>query len=326
MESYEASFKTGADPYDVLEAHDQRLYELLSNSVNSSDTVSIRDTLQDSLEDLLNPQSGLKTGLDIDKLTNGFQPLNYILAARPGMGKTALALTIAKRLMDKQPVGFISLEMSRMSLTQRLISTEAAVPMHLAKSGFLKEQDEKALVDASKRLFDNSNNLVINDTPALTVSQMRTIGRKMVKQHGVGMLIMDYLQLGASDNERDDPRVRVSKISQGLVAMRKELGIPILSLAQLSRAVENRGGDKKPQLADLKESGDIEQDADMVTFLYRPEYYGITEDTMGESTENTAQFIVAKHRDGPTGTKTLYYEPSTMKFDNLRKTEEPTPF
>jgi len=324
-ETIEEAFKPGADPYKVLEKQDQRLYKLLEDSGNNSDTVSIKDTLHEAVEDLLNPQTGLKTGLDIDKLTNGFQALNYILAARPGMGKTALALSIAKAVMPEVPVGFVSLEMSRLSLTQRLISTEAGISLHWAKSGKISENEKNELVRASERLFDTGR-IIINDTPALTTSQIRTVCRKMKKKYGVGLIIMDYLQLGNSDNDKDDPRVRVSKISQGLVATRKELNIPIIALAQLSRAVENRGGNKRPQLADLKESGDIEQDADMVTFLYRPEYYGIMDDDTG-STKNVAEFIVGKHRDGPTGTKRLYYEPETMKFANLTKQEnENTPF
>ena len=306
-----------ADPYNLMEDLDQKLYKLSDETNYSGDSVKLQDTLSQAVEDLMNPLSGLKTGLDIDVVTNGFRPQNYIVAARPSMGKTAFVLKLAKTVSEQIPVGFMSLEMDNTTLSQRLICAEAGVPMHKAQSGRLTEIEQRKLIDASKRLYDN-NNIIMNDTPALTPSMMRTMARKMKKKHGVGLIIVDYIQLGVGENDKEDIRIQIGKLSKMSVEIRKELQIPFISVAQLSREVEKRS-DKRPQLSDLKETGDLEQDADMVMFLYRPEYYGISTFEDGQPTINTCEIIASKHRNGPTGVKRLYFYPPTMEFSNLAK-------
>lgn len=268
-------------------------------------------------------QSGIKTHLkDLDKITGGFQNSDLIiLAGRPSMGKTALMLTIARNVtvINKDPVAVFSLEMSCKQLVERLVSSESGVNAMIIKNGV-----------ASNQSFDKWNNsadnlkpapLYLDDTAGLKLVELRSKVRKLVKEKDVKLVIIDYLQL-MSGNGRGNREQEISEISRGLKIIAKENDIPIIALSQLSRSVESRGGDKRPMLSDLRESGAIEQDADIVAFVYRAEYYGITQDEEGNSTEGVAELIISKHRSGALGSPEFKFIPSVAKFENIEEFED----
>jgi len=244
-----------------------------------------------------------------------------IIAARPSMGKTAFVLSSARNAAlfpDKQlrtNVAIFSLEMSDQSLVQRLLTMEARINAQMARSGKLNDQDFEQLVEAAGRLV--SANIFIDDTPGISVMELRSKCRRLKNEHDIGLVIVDYLQLmtgGSSDRNREQ---EIAYISRGLKALAKELKVPVVALSQLSRAVEQRGGNKRPQLSDLRESGSIEQDADVVCFLYRPEYYGILTDEEGQSTAGISELIIGKQRNGPVGTVRLQFIKDYARFENL---------
>ena len=290
--------------------------------------------------------AGLSTGLiDIDNLLGGLHPSDLlILAARPAMGKTALATNIAFHAataglddptQPRQPVAFFSLEMSSEQLATRILAERTAISSEKLRRGMLGDDDFGRLVDAVQDL--ERAPLYIDDTPALPISTMRTRARRLKRQHGLSLIVVDYLQLMRPGlGTRSDNRVQeISAISQGLKAIAKELEVPVIALSQLSRAVEQRE-DKKPVLADLRESGSIEQDADVVMFIFREEYYLQKAEPTQRADENDEKFnerhdqwqercekaygkaevIVSKQRHGPTGTVTLHFEGATTKFSN----------
>lgn len=261
---------------------------------------------------------GIQTGfVDLDNVLSGMQPSNLlILAARPGQGKTAMVVNIAQHVavVNKQPVGIFSLEMSQEELVDRLLVGQADIDAWRLKTGRLSDSDHLKLSQALGELADAP--IYIDDTPGINVSEMRTKARRLQLEHNVGLIIVDYLQL-ADPGRRYDNRVQeVSIVSQSLKNLARELKIPVLAVSQLSRAVEHRG-ERKPQLADLRESGAIEQDADVVMFLYRP-------DTDISNIMQTKLFI-AKHRNGPTGEIDLLFRGDRIKFYNVEKskTEQP---
>jgi replicative DNA helicase len=252
--------------------------------------------------------SGVPTGFNLlDRLTYGWQPTDLIiLAARPSVGKTAFALNLARNaaLHPTKPtaVGFFSLEMSAGQLVQRILSAESEIWLEKIARGRLEEHEMKQLYKKGiERLA--SAPIHIDDTAALNIFELRAKCRRLKNKHNVGLIIIDYLQLmsGTSDNRNSNREQEISRISRDLKGLAKELNIPIIALSQLSREVEKRGakeGQKIPQLSDLRESGAIEQDADMVMFLYRPEYYDITANEMGESNKGETHVRIAKHRNG----------------------------
>ena len=265
--------------------------------------------------------TGLPTGFgDFDRITAGLQPSDLILiAARPSMGKTALVLNIAQHIAvrEKKTVAFFSLEMSKEQLVQRLLCADAPIDSQRLRIGELRDDDWKKLVNAADRL--SRSKIFIDDKPSITVMEMRAKARRLKSEHGLDLLIIDYLQLmqgGVGSGRSENRQQEISEISRSLKALARELDIPIIALSQLSRSVETRA-DKKPQLSDLRESGSLEQDADIVSFLYREDYYN-------SSTEkaNITEFIIAKHRNGPVGRVELFFEKSFTKFRSLARNTE----
>ena len=264
--------------------------------------------------------SGIASGFHaLDKITSGWQNSDLvILAARPAMGKTAFALSMAKNIAVNQnlPVAVFSLEMSNVQLVNRLIVNVCEIKGETLKSGQLKEYEWLQLDSRIKQLIGAP--LYIDDTPSLSVFELRTKARRLVREHGVKVLMIDYLQLmNASGMSFGSRQEEVSTISRSLKGLAKELNIPILALSQLNRGVENReGSDKRPQLSDLRESGAIEQDADMVLFIHRPEYYKIYQDEAGRDLRGKAEIIIAKHRNGAVGNVLLTFRGEYARFQN----------
>ncbi|CEO87785.1 replicative DNA helicase [Syntrophaceticus schinkii] len=311
---------------EVLLDDAERMILPLSQKRISRSYRSIRELLVETLEKIeqLYQKKGGVTGFptgfeDIDKYTSGLQPSDLILlAARPSMGKTALGLNIAQNMAVKHqiPVGIFSLEMSGDQVVQRLLCSESLVDQHRLRTGFLREDDWPRLLKAATRLSEAP--IFIDDTPALTLMEMRSKARRLKLEHGVGMLMVDYLQLMQTGKRSENRVQEISEISRFLKSLARELDVPVLALSQLSRAVEQRGGDRRPILSDLRESGSLEQDSDVVMFIYRDEYYDKDSEDKG-----VADIIIAKQRNGPTGTIQLAFLKEYTKFVNLEKREPP---
>jgi replicative DNA helicase len=268
--------------------------------------------------------SGVATGFSkLDQLTSGWQPSDLvIIAARPGMGKTAFVMSMAKNMaIDFDiPVAIFSLEMSSVQLITRMISSETGISSEKLRKGNLETYEWEALNVKVKKLSDAP--IFIDDTPSLSVFDLRAKARRLVSQHNVRCVIIDYLQLmtaGSSTKSSGNREQEISTISRNLKALAKELSVPVIALSQLSRAVETRGGSKRPLLSDPRESGAIEQDADIVSFIYRPEYYGLTEWDDDERTpcDGQAEFIIAKHRNGGLENIRMKFIGRLAKFANL---------
>lgn len=265
---------------------------------------------------------GVPSGFtDLDRMTSGWQPSDLIiLAARPAMGKTAFALTLARNAaVDFQkPVAVFSLEMSSLQLVTRLISGESELSSGKLRSGNLRNDEIEQIHAKIGGLAEAP--IFIDDTPGISVFELRAKARRLKSQHDIQLLLVDYLQLmtaGGEGSKTGNREQEISTISRSLKSIAKELNIPVIALSQLSRAVESRGGDRRPQLSDLRESGSIEQDADMVMFINRPEYYGFTQDESGASTEGIAHIIIAKHRNGAVGDVTLKFRKELAKFSDM---------
>jgi len=239
-----------------------------------------------------------------------------IIAARPGMGKTAFVVSALRNasIDFNTPVAIFSLEMSSVQLVNRLISAEAELPSEKIKKGDLADYEWEQMIHKTRKLSEAP--IFIDDTPALSILELRAKCRRLAAQHGVKLIIIDYLQLmsGDSSNGGGNREQEIASISRALKGIAKELNVPVLALSQLSRAVETRGGDKRPQLSDLRESGSIEQDADMVMFLYRPEYYGLDTDESGMPLQGLGEVIIAKHRNGSLDTVNLKFIGKFTKF------------
>ena len=265
--------------------------------------------------------TGLATGLaDLDELTSGLQPSDLIIVAgRPSMGKTTLVMNIAEHaaIKSSKPVLVFSMEMPADSLAMRMMSSLGRIDQHRIRTGKLDDDDWPRVTSAVHMLSEAP--LFIDDTAGLSPAELRSRARRLVKEHGsLGLIVVDYLQLMKVPGFKAENRTaEISEISRSLKSLAKELKVPVIALSQLSRAVETRGGDKKPQLSDLRESGAIEQDADMVQFIYRPEYYGITQDEEGNSLLNQATIIIAKHRNGKLAEIPLRFIGHLAKFCDL---------
>ena len=314
-----------SDTFEVMENFSRasaKIEEFVSDGVNFQHIGKIIENeseayLARSLASKKNDLIGVNTGfVELNKLTGGWQnPDLIILAARPAMGKTSLALEFALKASEKSKVnvGIFSLEMSDIQLVQRMIIAKSEVNSDQYKFGVLPHYAEDQVIETRKQM--RLMGIYIDDTPSISIPVIRTKVRKMMRTNPLGLIIVDYLQLVTTgESSRKNREQEISYISSSLKAIAKEFKIPIIALAQLSRAVEQRGGDKRPQLSDLRESGAIEQDADMVMFLHRPEYYGITQDENGESTLGRADLIVAKHRNGATADVQIKFISSTTKF------------
>jgi replicative DNA helicase len=273
------------------------------------------ETLQKSGKAITGVPSGFT---DLDNLTSGFQGGELVIvAARPSMGKTAFVLNIATHAaVEQHGVAIFSLEMSKESLVQRMLTAEARVDSQLVRRGMLRDFDFTKLARAAGVLQQCP--VWIDDTPALTLLEMRSKARRLKAENDVRLIVVDYLQLMRSPEYSDNRVQEISDISRSLKGLAKELGIPVVALSQLSRASEQRGGERKPILSDLRDSGAIEQDADVVMFIHRPEYY----DREDESKRGLAEIMLAKHRNGPTGDVHLRFNREYTRFDNLTQRDE----
>jgi replicative DNA helicase len=262
--------------------------------------------------------TGVPTGfIELDRLTSGFQPSDLIIiAGRPSMGKTAFALNITANtaIKYKIPVGIFSLEMSKEQLTTRMLCAEAKVDSQKLRSGFLADYDWQLLTEAASALSEAP--IFIDDTPAISVLELRGKARRLKLEHNISLIIIDYLQLMRGKGKGERREQEISEISRSLKALAKELNIPVVALSQLNRKVEDRE-DKRPRLADLRESGAIEQDADLITFLYRNEIYNQREDNPNRG---IAEINIGKHRNGPTGKVKLAFLEKFTSFENLQET------
>jgi replicative DNA helicase len=260
--------------------------------------------------------TGVPAGFaDLDSLTGGFQQSDLIIVAgRPSQGKTALALSIARNasVLHDIPIGIFSLEMSVQQLVMRLMCAEARVDAHKVRTGRLPEDEWKKLSTSVGRLYKAK--IFIDDTPGLGILELRAKARRLKVEHDVGLVIVDYLQLMQGPKNSQSREQEISAISRSLKALAKELNLPVVALSQLNRAVETRG-DKRPALSDLRESGAIEQDADVVIFVHRPEMFGITEQD-GEPTEGLAEIIIGKQRNGPTDSVKLQFIKHYARFES----------
>ncbi|WP_245326302.1 replicative DNA helicase [Hymenobacter wooponensis] len=321
------AFEDTTDVFNLLDSTEQSLFEVSESNIrkNFDDMRSLMGKAIKELEEKKNQKDGL-TGVPsgfsaLDRVTSGWQPSDLvIIAARPGMGKTAFVVSAMRNaaVEFKKPVAIFSLEMSSLQLVNRLISAEAELDSEKIKKGNLADYEWAQLNHKISAL--SSAPIYIDDTPGLSIRELRTKCRRLKAHHDIQMIIIDYLQLmtGNTDGKGGGNREQeIASISRALKGIAKELNVPVLALSQLSRSVETRGGDKKPQLSDLRESGSIEQDADMVVFLYRPEYYKITEDEMGNPTQGTGEVIIAKHRNGSLETVQLKFIGKFTKFADL---------
>ena len=324
-EIIEESYNEGTDVFDLLDNAESKLYEVTQGNIKRSSETAQNLVIQAKkrIEEIANKEglSGVPSGFNkVDKLTSGWQPSDLIIiAARPGMGKTALTLSMARNIAVEHniPVAFFSLEMSSVQLITRLISSETHLSSEKLRTGNLEKHEWEQLNVKVKGL--EKAPLFIDDTPSLSIFDLRAKARRLSSQHGIKLIIVDYLQLmTAGGSQKGGNREQeISTISRNLKALAKELNIPVIALSQLSRAVETRGGSKRPLLSDLRESGAIEQDADIVMFLYRPEYYGITEDEEGQSTAGGGEVIIAKHRNGSLESVKLRFIGKFTKFTDL---------
>lgn len=316
----------GIDVFDAYELAKDRLFAI-TNEYLENTTKSLGSLLAPALDAIekaaMQTSDGGLTGVPsgfmaIDKITGGWQSSDLIvLAARPGMGKTSFTLGVALNaaLEFKKPVAFWSLEMSNLQLVNRLISMLAHVPSERLRNGKLKDHEWSqlnAIIDKVSGL-----SLFIDDTPGISIFELRAKARRLKMSNDIQLIIIDYLQLMTGDGSYGNREQEISAISRQLKGLAKELNIPIIALSQLSRAVETRGGAKRPQLSDLRESGAIEQDADIVSFLYRPEYYGIEQDENGASLKGVAELIFAKHRNGALDTAKLRWDGQFAQFSDI---------
>jgi replicative DNA helicase len=324
-ETIRDAYEDTSDVFDLLDSAEKNLYTIVESNIrkNYDKMHTLIGEAIAEIENARNQKTGV-TGVEsgftaLDRVTSGWQKSDLvIIAARPAMGKTAFVLSIARNAAVEfnKPVAVFSLEMSSLQLVNRLIASESELPAEKLKKGQLEEYEFQQLNTKIGRLAEAP--LFIDDTPALTIFELRAKARRLKQQHEVALIVVDYLQLmHAGGDGKGNREQEISTISRSLKSIAKELNIPILALSQLSRAVETRGGDKKPQLSDLRESGAIEQDADMVLFIHRPEYYNLTEDEEGNSTQGMAEIIIAKHRNGPVGSVKLRFIDRLAKFTDL---------
>ncbi|MEI6863483.1 MAG: replicative DNA helicase, partial [Candidatus Omnitrophota bacterium] len=318
-----SAYDPGQDIESVVDKAEQLIFDVSQKKV-SSKFLSLREIIKSSIEtiDSLYQRkeniTGLATGFrDLDIMTAGLQPSDLIIVAgRPSMGKSALASCIVEHagVIEKKGVAFFSLEMSKEQLVQRMLCSHARVNAHKVRTGFLSQADWPRLVSAAGKLSEAP--IYIDDTPGITVLELRAKARRLKAQFDIKMIVLDYLQLMQGPARSENRQQEISEISRSLKALARELNVPLIAISQLSRAVEQRA-DHKPQLSDLRESGAIEQDADVVMLIVREEIYNQTEENKG-----MADLIVAKQRNGPIGSMKLAFLGEYMRFDNLATRSE----
>ncbi len=318
------AYEESTDVFELLDKAERDLFTVAQGNIRK-DYDTMGDVLKLAIESIEAAKknsdgvSGVPTGFTaLDRVTSGWQKSDMIIiAARPGMGKTAFVLSMARNMaVDfNVPVAVFSLEMASVQLVNRLISGETGIKGEKLRKGTLEDHEFTQLHTRIKKLAKAP--IYIDDTPSLSVFELRAKARRLKSKHNIQCIIIDYLQLMTAGNDKGNREQEISTISRSIKTIAKELNVPILALSQLSRAVETRGGDKKPMLSDLRESGAIEQDADIVSFIYRPEYYDITQDEDGNSMMGVGQVIIAKHRNGGLETVSLKFIKEFAKFDNL---------
>ena len=320
------AFNDTIDIFDLLNTAEEKLFNVTEGTLRKSyDKMSIliKGAL-DNIEVLRQKEDGLSgvpSGFTkLDRVTSGWQNSDLVIvAARPGMGKTAFALSMARNIAisHEKAIGFFSLEMSSEQLVSRLIASEAELSASKLRRGDLKDYEMVQLHEKIKQLSDAQ--IYIDDTPALTVFELRAKARRLVKNHNVEIIIIDYLQLMSAGGNAGNREQEISTISRSLKGIAKELKIPVIALSQVNRGVESRTGtgSKRPMLSDLRESGAIEQDADIVTFIYRPEYYKIYEWDNGDDSRSQAEIIIAKHRNGALENVRLKFTAEFAKFSDI---------
>jgi replicative DNA helicase len=323
------AYEDTTDVFELLDKTEQSVFEISDSNLRKNydnmrnlmaRAIQELQVLKDHKDGLTGVPSGFTA---LDRITSGWQKSDLvIIAARPGMGKTAFVVSALRNAaVDfKIPVAIFSLEMASVQLVNRMISAEAELDSEKIKKGNLADHEWAQLVHKTSRL--SAAPIFIDDTPALSILELRAKCRRLKAEHNVQLIVIDYLQLmrGEQGGNREQ---EIASISRALKGIAKELSVPVLALSQLSRGVETRGGDKRPQLSDLRESGSIEQDADIVMFLYRPEYYKITVDEEGMPTQGVGEVIVAKHRNGSTGTAKLKFVGKFTKFGDF---DSPVPY
>ena len=322
----EKAYDETTDVLDLLDEAEQELFTVaqgnLKRNYETSETL-IHQAIK-RIEEISGKEglSGVPSGFTaVDRVTSGWQPSDLvILAARPGMGKTAFVLSMARNIAidHKKSVAVFSLEMSSVQLITRMISSETGLTSEKLRKGNLSPGEWDTLTTRVKDL--ERARLFIDDTPALSIFDLRAKCRRLASSQGIDIIIIDYLQLmtvGSDKKSSGNREQEISTISRSLKSLAKELNVPVIALSQLSRAVETRAGSKRPQLSDLRESGAIEQDADIVSFIYRPEYYQITEWENGDPSANTAELIIAKHRNGSLEDVRLRFEGSLARFSDI---------
>jgi len=325
------AFDSALPAAELLDAAEHSIFEV-NQSRGTEGFTRVKELMYEAMERIeqlhLAGESvtGVPSGFrDLDEITAGFQPSELIIiAARPSMGKTAFVLNIAQNaaLDAKTPVAFFSLEMSKQSLLQRMLTSEARVDAQRLRKGKLRD-DEFVQLGRAAGLLSQAP-VWIDDTPAISLLEMRSKARRLKAENNIGMIVVDYLQLMQGPASAENRQQEISTISRSLKSLARELRVPVVALSQLSRAPEQRAGDnKRPQLSDLRESGAIEQDADVVMFLYRQEYYDVLEgkdpsqpDKDGKTSQGLAEVIIGKQRNGPTGNVTLFFNRQYTRFEN----------
>jgi replicative DNA helicase len=314
------SYQNDEPAQEILGDVEKAVFEIANRQFRSgfSPIEPLVSSVYKEIEEVANRKTlvpGVETGFtELDKMTAGLHPSDLVIvAARPGLGKTSLCLNIAQfvALKKRQSVGIFSLEMSREQLVKRLLCAEAEIDSHKVNTGFLNKEDWGKLGRAAGML--SQAKIFIDDAAAMSMVEMRSKARRLSLEHGLDLIIVDYLQLMSGSNQRYENRTQeISQISRGLKALAKEISVPVLAISQLNRAIESRRGEHRPQLSDLRESGSIEQDADLVVFIYR-------EDAISPSEENSgiAEIIIGKQRNGPTGSFRLAFMKQFTKFANL---------
>lgn len=321
-------FSNEEDPMDLIEVAEKAIFDISQERIQSG-FVRVQDLLTEtyknieSLAERKELVTGIPTGfVDLDRMTSGLQPADIIIvAARPGLGKTSFGLNIAQYAATQKDkvIGFFSLEMAAQQLVTRMLCSEARVDSHKVRGGYLSREDWNRLAKSMSRL--SRARIFIDDTPGISIVEMRSKARRLKAEHGLDLLLVDYLQLmsGAPVGGRvryESRQQEISAISRSLKGLAKELDIPLIAISQLSRAPEQRRGDHRPQLSDLRDSGSIEQDADVVLFIYREDIYK-KEENLDE--EGIAQIIIGKQRNGPIGTIKLAFIDQWTKFENLAR-------
>jgi replicative DNA helicase len=336
-EIQERAFNEGSDVDDLLDFSERELLNIAEGHIKK-ETVKLNNLIKTALEQIeeagkrKDSLSGVPSGFtSLDRLTSGWQKSDLvILAARPSMGKTAFVLSMARNMAvdHSRPVAFFSLEMSSIQLVNRLIIGETQLASDKIRTGRLENYEWEQLEYKIKDLEQAP--IYVDDTPALSIFEFRAKCRRLKQKYDIQAIVIDYLQLMTGSKDSGSREQEVSYISRSLKAIAKELDVPIIALSQLNRSVEMRSGNKRPQLSDLRESGAIEQDADLVLFIHRPEYYGIDVDEEGNSLKGVAEIIIAKHRNGATGDVHLKFVREFAKFvdmdDNLAMADDDSGF